>query len=89
MVGGHNCFNIREENQIHESYLLGFPENSHDSIVITYCIRSNVGNTQVLNASFGKSFLKQHFKCCRDTKIQSFQFRIIHRIIPCNQWLKN
>ncbi len=32
---------------------------------------------------------EQPFKCCRDTNIQSFQFRIIHRIIPCNQWLKN
>ncbi len=24
-----------------------------------------------------------------DTEIQSFQFIIIHRIIPCNQWLKH
>ncbi len=32
---------------------------------------------------------EQPFKCYRVTKIQSFQFRIIHRIIPCNQWLKN
>ncbi len=28
------------------------------------------------------------FKCCRETKIQSFQYRIIHRIIPCNSWQK-
>ncbi len=28
------------------------------------------------------------FKCCRETKIQNFQFRIIHRIIFCNSWLK-
>ncbi len=26
--------------------------------------------------------------CCMDTKIQSFQFRIIHRIIRCNQWIQ-
>ncbi len=26
---------------------------------------------------------------CRDTKLQSFQYRIIHRIITCNKWLKD
>ncbi len=34
MVGGHNCFNIREENQIHESILFGYPGNSNDAIAI-------------------------------------------------------
>ncbi len=29
------------------------------------------------------------FKCCREAKIQSFQYRIILRIIPYNSWLKN
>jgi hypothetical protein len=27
------------------------------------------------------------FKCCKYTKYQSFQYKIIHRIIACNYWL--
>jgi hypothetical protein len=27
------------------------------------------------------------FTSCRETYLQSFQFRIIHRILPCNEWL--
>ena len=27
------------------------------------------------------------FQSCRDTYLQSFQYRIIHRILPCNNWL--
>ncbi len=29
------------------------------------------------------------FKTDRDTQIQSFQFRIIHKTIACNEWLNN
>ncbi len=29
------------------------------------------------------------FKTVRETKIQTIQYRIIHRIIPCNEWLHN
>ncbi len=28
------------------------------------------------------------FKICRKTKIQSFQYKLIHRVIACNAWLK-
>jgi hypothetical protein len=27
------------------------------------------------------------FTSCRETYLQSFQFRIIHRILPCDEWL--
>ena len=27
------------------------------------------------------------FKIARETNLQSFQYRVIHRIIPCNKWL--
>ena len=27
------------------------------------------------------------FKVCRETRLQSFQYRTIHRILPCNVWL--
>ncbi len=29
------------------------------------------------------------FKTVRDTKIQTSQYRIIQKIIPCNKWLHN
>ena len=29
------------------------------------------------------------FSVCGDTKLQSFQYRVIHRILPCNKWLFN
>ena len=29
------------------------------------------------------------YKICRSTRLQSFQYRILHRIITCNQWLFN
>lgn len=29
------------------------------------------------------------FKTLRDTKVQTFQYRLLHNIIPCNQWLCN
>lgn len=32
---------------------------------------------------------KRSYLSARDTKLQSFQFRICHRIIPCNKFLKN
>jgi hypothetical protein len=32
---------------------------------------------------------KMPFQTIRDTKIQTIQYRIIHRIIPCNEWLFN
>ncbi len=27
------------------------------------------------------------FTACRETKLQTFQYKIIHRIFPCNKWL--
>ena len=30
---------------------------------------------------------KLPFKCCEETFLQSFQYRIIHRIFSCNHWL--
>ena len=29
------------------------------------------------------------FTICTETKIQAFQYRLIHRIIPCNKWLSD
>ncbi len=30
-----------------------------------------------------------HFICSRQTTIQTFQYKIIHRILACNEWLNN
>lgn len=32
---------------------------------------------------------KSPYRAIRDTKLQSFQFRLIHRFIPCNKFLHN
>ncbi len=32
---------------------------------------------------------KLSFKTVKDTKLQKFQYRILHYIIPCNEWLFN
>ncbi len=34
-----------------------------------------------------KRIFNTPFIVLRDTKLQSFQYRIIHKIIPCNKWL--
>ncbi len=44
---------------------------------------------QNVDSDFWKSIYKMPFKTARDTQIQSFQFRIIHRSIACNEWLNN
>jgi len=36
-----------------------------------------------------KSIFQNAFLLCRNTKLQSFQYRIIHRTIACNHWLFN
>lgn len=32
---------------------------------------------------------KSPYKAARDTKLQAFYFRIVHRFVPCNRFLKN
>ena len=36
-----------------------------------------------------KQLFTNSFKNCRETIIQSFQYKLLHRTIPCNQWLHN
>jgi len=36
-----------------------------------------------------KAIFNHPFKTCRETKLQSLQFKIIHRTIACNHWLYN
>ncbi len=36
-----------------------------------------------------ENIFNMSFITIRDTKIQTFQYKIIHNIIPCNQWLYN
>ncbi len=37
--------------------------------------------------SFWKSIFRMPFITVRDTRIQTFQYCLIHRIVPCNEWL--
>ncbi len=34
-----------------------------------------------------KSIFRMLFNKVRDTRIQTLQFRLIHRIVPCDEWL--
>ena len=49
----------------------------------TYTSLSNTSNQE------WKNIFKKAFTICRETKLQSFQFSIIHRTIACNHWLFN
>ena len=42
-----------------------------------------------INEAEWKKFFKNTFLICRSTKLQTFQYRIVHRIITCNHWLFN
>ncbi len=39
--------------------------------------------------SFWKTIFRRTFICARQTTIQTFQYKIIHRKLACNEWLKN
>lgn len=41
---------------------------------------------EISDESFKKIYTLP-FKCCKYTKYQSFQYKIIHRIVACNYWL--
>jgi len=36
-----------------------------------------------------KDILVLPYSCCSETGLQSFAYKIIHRVIPCNKWLHN
>ncbi len=38
---------------------------------------------------FWKTIYKMPLICSQHTSIQAFQYKIIHRTLPCNEWLKN
>lgn len=35
------------------------------------------------------SIYRSPYRCSRETKLQSFQFKLLHRILPCNKYLRN
>ena len=36
-----------------------------------------------------KDIFSRHFKICHEAYLQTLQYKILHRIIPCNHWLFN
>jgi hypothetical protein len=44
-------------------------------------------NIYDINSDIWPSLFKAPFQSCRETYLQSLQYRIIHRILPCNNWL--
>ena len=43
--------------------------------------------TYKINSNIWPDIFEIPFKVCRETYLQSFQYRIIHRILPCKYWL--
>ncbi len=55
------------------------------AITVWENINSNCNFTE---DSIWKTIFKMPFICSRHTSIQTFQYKIIHRTLPCNEWLK-
>ncbi len=39
--------------------------------------------------NFWRMIFKIPFLCSRQTSMQTFQYKVIHRTLQCNEWLKN
>ncbi len=46
-------------------------------------------NFNISKSNVWLRLFKLAFRTTRDIKIQSFQYRIIHKFIPCNKWFHN
>ena len=54
--------------------------------MLTICL-ARWDNHYNIDHSIWTSISTAPFKVCRETSLQPFQYRIIHRILPCNAWL--
>ncbi len=62
--------------------------NSNIRIPSTICqLQKVLTPLKKTDTSFWKSIFRMPFITVRDTRIQTFQYRVIHRIVPCNEWL--
>jgi hypothetical protein len=59
-------------------------KNIHD--VKPTCL-SRWSNSYEIDPTIWPAIFSAPFKACRETQLQSFQYRVIHRILPCNEWL--
>ncbi len=50
-------------------------------------IAKSVYNSEKDRHIFLETIFRMPFITVRDTRIQTFQYRLIHRIVPCNDWL--
>ncbi len=46
-------------------------------------------NFKLKDHNFWKAIFKMTFLCNKHTAIQTFQYKLIHRNLPCNKWLNN
>ncbi len=46
-------------------------------------------NFKLKDHNFWKAIFKMTFLCSRRTAIQTLQYKIIYRTLPCNEWLSN
>ncbi len=46
-------------------------------------------NLKLKDHNFWKVIFKMPFLCSRHPTIQTFKYKIIHSVLPCNEWLNN
>ncbi len=61
--------------------------NYNPKFMLTWC--QTFKDIYIPEESIWKNISNMPFKTVRQTNIQTIQYRIIHRIIPCNEWLHN
>jgi len=66
---------------------LGDAQQKHDKIV-PKCV-AKWGELYNFESSDWKTIYKIPFNACKETELQSFQYKIIQRIIACRHWLYN
>jgi hypothetical protein len=81
------CQNFKMPVSQCQNLVLGTPVNHTPKCITKWStIYTSLSNTH--NTTW-KNIFKQAFITCRETKLQSFQFKLIHITIACNHWLYN
>ncbi len=77
-----------EKVKYKEYYWHLFNKFPHLTKAISSCENIYI-NFKNKDESFWKTIFKMPFICSRQTTIQTFQYKITHRILVCNEWLNN
>lgn len=76
-----------QQRKISLRYLLGFKSGCHDILVSLWDTESLLLIERLFSHPLTKVHLKTKFKFAIENKLRSFQFKLLHDIIPNNQCL--